>query len=253
MSVTRNRPLVPETARAQPLWVRRCAWGMLLCLLGFAGLFAVAMAVYPGGNWLDPETPGHRFFANFLCDLTQPVSLSGVKNSLGAGLAQAGMLFFAAALAGFFGVVPQHFAHGSRAARRVRGLGVCAVLFLVAVPLMPSERFGRAHALLALAAGAVGIAAALCVVGALFVAQRRTLAILGALSLATAAFSALLFAYYFCSGGRLPLLVPASQKVAALLVSGWIAAAAAVVLLQPKESRHDVGTPSSSNPPSTVP
>ncbi len=214
---------------------------------------AVAMAVYPGGNWLDPQARGHRFFANFLCDLTQPVSLSGVKNSLGAGLAQTGMLFFAGALAGFFGIVSQRFALESRAAPWVRGLGLCTVLCLALVSLLPSERFGRVHAVLALVAGAIGIAAALCVVSALLGARRHALAGLGALSLAAAALAAVLFAYYLCDGGPMPLLVPASQKVAALLVSAWLVAVAVGVLLGAKESRHDEGAPSMSKPPAVLP
>ncbi len=225
---------------------------MLLCLSSFAGFLAAAMAVYPGGNWLDRTARGHHFFANFLCDLTQPVSLSGVKNSLGAGLAQTGMLFFAAALAGFFGVVPQHFAVGSRAARWVRALGVCAVVCFVAVPLTPSERFGKVHAALALTAGGLGIAAALCAVWSLFAAQRRMLAMLGVLCLAAGVLEAVLFVYHLSDATPPPLIVPAVQKLAALLLCAWIVAVAVRVLLEPQESRHDAATSAPSKPPSVV-
>ena len=226
---------------------------MLLCLSAFAGLMAVAMALYPGGTWLDPKAPGHSFFANFLCDLTQPVSLSGVKNSLGAALAQTGMLFFAGALAGFFGLVPQRFGLESRAAPWVRKLGLGTVLCLIVVPLLPSERFGRFHAALALVAGTIGIAGALCAVVALFGARRRALAAVGASALASATVAAALFAYYLYDGGPMPLLVPAVQKVAALLVSAWLVAVAVGVLLEAKETRHDGDTPSISKPPAGLP
>ncbi|MEO8901309.1 MAG: hypothetical protein ABI488_06370 [Polyangiaceae bacterium] len=242
-----------QNGRIGRRWERRCALGMLLGLSGFAGFLAAAMALYPGGNWLDRAAPGHRFFANFLCDLTQPIALSGVKNSLAAGLAQTGLLFFAFALAGFFAVLPQHFSVGSRAARWVRGLGECAALCFGAVPLTPSERFGKVHAVLALGSGALGIAAALCAVWALFASKRRALATLGVLSLVAGVAEAGLFVYYLSDTTPPPLEVPAMQKVAALLLSAWIAAVAARVLLDPTHSRHDVGPLSTSPPPPPSP
>ena len=191
------------------------------------------MVLYPGGNWQDRSATGHRFFANFFCDLTQPISLSGVRNPLGAQCAQLGMLCFAAALAGFFWLVPSRFAPGSRAARWVRGLGQCAVVCFIAVPLTPSERFGNWHALLALVSGGFGIGAAAWAVQALFAAERRALAALGAAALALGAFDAALFVYYLGDAAPPPLIVPAAQKVAALLLSAWMAALSAGVLSEP--------------------
>ena len=49
-------------------WARSCAVAMLFSLVGFLGLMSAAMALYPGGNWLDRSASGHRFFANFFCD-----------------------------------------------------------------------------------------------------------------------------------------------------------------------------------------
>ena len=46
-------------------------------MVAFFSLFAATALVYPGGNWLDSGAHGHRFFANYVCDLTQPVSLQG--------------------------------------------------------------------------------------------------------------------------------------------------------------------------------
>ncbi len=204
---------------------------MLLCLVLFSALLAMAMAVYPGGNWLDRSAVGHRFFANFFCDLTQPVSLSGVRNSFGAGCAQLGILCFAAALAGFFWVLPLYFAPGSVAKGWVCALGECAVVSLVAVPLTPSERFGNVHAALALVSGGFGIASAVWAVSALIRAHRRALAALGAAALIVGAIDAVLFAYHLGDTLPPPLIVPAAQKIAALLVGAWIAAAAAGVLV----------------------
>ncbi|HEY0469944.1 MAG TPA: hypothetical protein VGC79_37415 [Polyangiaceae bacterium] len=208
-------------------------------MLGFFGLFAAAMWVYPGGNWSDRAAHGHRFFANYVCDLTQPVSLSGVNNRLGSRLAQLAMLCFAGALAGFFWLLPGYFQPNSRAAAWVRGLGESAVVSYVAVPFMPSELFGETHAWLALLAGALGLSAALCAVWALLRSSRepraRALGVVGALALAVASLHAVLFARYLYAGEAPPLIVPAVQKVAALLLSGWILGVAWLTLSRPRE------------------
>lgn len=205
-------------------WERRCALTLLGAWLAFLGLFCAAGAIYPGGNWLDRSAHGHVFFANYFCDLTQPVSLSGVDNSLGSRLAQLALLCFAVALAAFFWLIPRYFVGGARATVWVRRLGQCAVLSYAAVPLTPSARFGEVHAWLALLAGALGIAAALCAVWALWRSGRtaRGLAGIGASALAAGTLHAVLFVHYMHGSEPAPLIVPAAQKVAALLLSAWM-------------------------------
>jgi hypothetical protein len=202
------------------------------------GLFAAAAWVYPGGNWLDRAARGHRFFANYFCDLTQPISLSGVNNPIGSRLAQLAMLCFAAALAGFFGLVPRYFAGNSRARAWVRGLGECAVLSYLAVPFTPSELFGAFHAWLSLFAGALGLSAALCAVWALCRSPgaARALGVLGALALGAGVLHAALFVRYLHAREPAPLLVPAAQKVAALLLSAWMLGVAGLTLSRRRES-----------------
>ncbi|MEI9942115.1 MAG: hypothetical protein WDO69_33285 [Pseudomonadota bacterium] len=213
----------------------------------FLGLFVAAAAIYPGGNWLDRAAPGHRFFANYFCDLTQPVSLSGVSNPFGSRLAQLAMLFYAAALAGFFWLVPRYFAANTRAVTWVRGLGESAVVSYLAVPFTPSERFGAVHACLALLSGAFGISAAACAVWALLRSYRaaRALGALGALALAAGILHATLFVHYLRAGEQAPLIVPAAQKVAALLLSGWMLGVAGLTLSRRRETdRSRVDLPS---------
>jgi hypothetical protein len=142
------------------------------------------------------------------------------------------MLLFAGALAGLFWVAPCFFLPGARAERWVRRFGMLAVATFVAVPLTPSEHYGNLHAVLALTSGALGIAAAGAAVWALFAASRRAraLGVLGALALTVGAFDAVIFIRHLGEAAPPPLLVPAAQKVAALLVSAWIAAVALLVL-----------------------
>jgi len=196
------------------------------------------MALYPGGTFLDRSTVGQSFLGNFFCDLTQPVSLSGVANPVGSRLAQCGMLFFGGALWGVFWVVPQLFARQSSIRPWLARLGTACVLTFLAVPLTPSERFGAWHARLALLAGALGITAAVLAVWALFTFERRArgLAMLGSLALAAAAFAGAIFVAHLGEAAP-PLLVPAAQKVAALLLCLWIAAVALRALLDEDPGR----------------
>jgi hypothetical protein len=212
---------------------RRGACATLLCLLCFAAFWAGAMALYPGGTWLDRTQLGQSFFGNFFCDLTQPVSLSGVANPVGSRLAQCAMFFFGGALLGFFWLVPRHFPlPDDRAPQAVFRAGLCAVCIFAAVPLTPSELFGWLHRALSLAAGLVGFLAGLGALMHLVLVDRRrdTLVIVGVLTLLTTLFAAAAFVVYWDAPAP-PLLVPSSQKVAALLLSAWIAGVASRVLL----------------------
>ena len=222
-----------EDAIRERARVRRAALATVLCLLGFAGFWAGAMALYPGGTWLDRAQTGQSFFGNFFCDLTQPVSLSGVANPVGSRLAQCGMLLFAGALGGLFWVVPHHFVAATRLQPWVRGMGALSVLTFIAVPLTPSEHFGNLHAGLALASGALGLVAAVLSVWVLFKSGKRArmLAVLGSLALALGAFDGAIFVEHLGDSAPPPLLVPAAQKIAALMLSAWIAAVASLALL----------------------
>lgn len=216
----------------------RCARLVALAWLAFFGLFVAAARQYPGGTWLDPSAPGHHFFANYFCDLTQPVSLSGVKNPLGSRLAQLSMVCFAVALAGFFWLVPRYFGARPRLGTWVRALGECAVASYLVVPFTPSKLFGDVHAGLSLLAGALGIVAASCAVHGLLGSARlaRILGVIGALALVAGGVHAALFVHYLHAAEPAPLIVPAAQKVAASLLSAWMLGVAALTLIRRRES-----------------
>jgi hypothetical protein len=218
---------------------QRVALATLVCLVGFVGFWAGAMALYPGGTWLDRSHQGQSFFANFFCDLAHPVSLSGVANPVGSRLAQTGMLLFAAALGGFFWVVPEHFARGSGCRIWVRRAGGLSVLVFAFVPLTPSEHFGRLHALLALGSGGLGLFSAFLAVWALFASggRSRALALLGCLALAVGGFDTVLFIEHLGDSAPPPLLVPAAQKIAALILCVWLASVASLTLLDDDSRR----------------
>jgi len=219
-----------------------CVLVLLACLAGFVSLIVAAMWLYPGGNWLDRGVAGHRFFANFLCDLTQPISLSGVDNSASAGCAKVAMLLFAGALASFFWVLPRLVRFEARLAHSVRWLGEGAAILCIAVPLSPSERCGSFHAGLSLVAGGLGLSATVCALLGLALSggPARRLVPLGALATLAALADGVLFVYHWGDATPPPLIVPATQKVAAVLFCCWMAMVAwrALALSRASVSRH---------------
>ncbi|MEI9948905.1 MAG: hypothetical protein WDO74_07960 [Pseudomonadota bacterium] len=114
----------------------------------------------------------------------------------------------------------------------------CAVLGYLTVPFTPSELFGDVHAGLSLLSGALGLSAAICAVWALLRSRRvaRALGVVGALALAAGLLHAALFVHYLHGNEPAPLIVPAAQKVAALLLSGWMLGVAWLTLNRRRES-----------------
>ncbi len=191
------------------------------CVGLFVVLEAAAMALYPGGTWWEPGARGHRFWQNFLCDLSWRVALDGQDNRLGSLLSQAAMLVLVA------GFVPFWVLVGGAGARGVRVLGIASVLGTAAVTLMPSDRFGSMHGVAVMVAAGTGLAASvLAARGQL----RRGLVLEGCLGLAVLGAAAIDLALYvrtFSAGGPGPLALPALQKVALLLLLAWMGVVAA--------------------------
>jgi hypothetical protein len=200
---------------------RTLARFLALALTLFALLEAGAMALYPGGTWWEPGARGHRFWQNFLCDLSWRVALDGQDNRVGSLLSQAAMLVFVG------GFVPFWVLVGGKGARGVRVLGFASVVGTAAVTLMPSDRFGAMHGMAVMVAATTGLLGAiLAAVGQLRAGDR----VAGGLGLAVLATGGVDFALYvqtFGSGGPGPLALPAVQKVALLLLMAWMGVVAA--------------------------
>ncbi len=181
----------------------------------FAVLEGVAMALYPGGTWWEPAAHGHRFWQNFLCDLTWRVALNGQDNRVGAVFAQAAMLVLVGGLASFWWLV-------GRQVRLVRPLGLVSVAATVGVTLMPSERFGAVHGATVMVAAVSGLTAAvLAAVGQRRIGRKRAAA-LGFAVLGAGAVDLVLYTWTYASGGPGPIALPAIQKVALLLLITWM-------------------------------
>jgi hypothetical protein len=193
---------------------------LLSCVWLFAVLEAAAMALYPGGTWWEPTALGHRFWQNFLCDLSWRVALNGQDNRVGSLLSQAAMLVLVG------GFVPFWVLVGGAGARGVRILGLASVLGTAAVTLMPSDRFGSMHGVAVMLAATTGLAAAVLATVARLRARDRLRGGLGVAVLATSAVDFALYVRTFAGGGPGPLALPAIQKVALMLLLAWMVAVA---------------------------
>jgi hypothetical protein len=204
---------------------------ILAAVAAFVWLELAAMREYPGGTWWDRGTRGHRFWQNYFCDLEWRVALDGQPNALGARYAQAGMLLLIAGFVPFWWIVPRLFApaHGQQVLGRVvRALGLASVAGMVAVSLMPSERFGALHGAAVVVAGVPGLTAALLATFGLLRGEPRprVAGFLGAAMLVFAMFDFILYVRTMALGGPGPILLPAAQKVAVVLLLAWMSVVA---------------------------
>lgn len=189
------------------------------------------MRLYPGGTWWDRAARGHRFWQNFLCDLEWSVALDGEPNPVGSRFALAAMLVLIGGLAVFWTAVPRLFAGTRRAHRERRAvpiLGLTSSAAIVAVALMPSERFGALHGALVVVAGLPALAAAILAVIALAIGEPRPriAAWLGGVTLAVAAVDFALYVSHLVAGVEGTPLVPAAQKIALGFLLAWMNAVA---------------------------
>ncbi|TKD10195.1 hypothetical protein [Polyangium fumosum] len=219
--VADRSPAPPPAVRAAALFV---LGALVLSLL----LMAAAMALYPGGTWLDRASPGHDFLRNFFCDLTADRALNGQTNP-GASFAKAGMVLLSAGTLPFWFLVTRLFSERARLGLAVRGLGLASALAAIAVPLAPSQRYGLLHAGLIFVAGVPGLFAGGLATFGLVTTNHgsRTPARLAGLTAGLAALDGALYAAHVASGVEITsALLPALQKLAALALVAWMAGTA---------------------------
>jgi hypothetical protein len=213
--------------------VRRAAAVLVACVVAFVALEAAAMALYPGGTWWDTSTHGASFWHNFVCDLEWNPALDGQPNPVGSRLAKAAMLALVAGFVPFWWIAPSLFTGGG--ARRalgavVRALGLVSVAGMIAVALMPSDRFGSVHGIAVVIAGVPGLSAALLATAGMLRAESSSSRLCGAVGAAMLAFALTDFAMYMetmLRGGPGPVALPVAQKMAALLLLAWMTLVAA--------------------------
>jgi hypothetical protein len=218
--------------------VRIWAGVILATVSGFLALMGASMARYPGGTWFDRGTVGHACFGNFLCDLVAEQAINGQPNPAGSQLAWLAFLTLTAGILPVWWLLPELARDCPRLGRRVRGLGMVGTLVLAAVPQITSERCGHCHTVMV-------TAASLSNFGALAVALMMLKRSAWAPRWMTRWTSVLLLASLVAFGcyapfawrGELgPPLVPLLQKVATLVLLGWMLAVALAAWARAKRS-----------------
>lgn len=176
----------------------------------FAGLTAASAALYPGGSFCRPRARGVDLWLNFFCDLHHARAINGAPNALGSRLGQLGALALVLAVAALWRRFP--------ARGLVRALGMTSVLGTLAVPLTPSDVFGRVHTLAVVLAAGPGIAAVLLASRAL----PPRAAALGYALVAVAGVDLALYVHDVARGVGCDAALPAVQKLAAAMLVGWV-------------------------------
>jgi hypothetical protein len=208
------------------LWVaaRVAVWVAL-------GAFVIAMTAaclyYPGGSWTLPNAEGFSLLRNFWCDLLRARAINGGDNALGKQLAITAFAALGLGLWPFWWVAaaPLQRSRG----RLVWRVGALSAAALLAMALLPSDRFPLAHGVVALAGGALGMAAtASCIVTRLPGEARLSLRRgCGLVALTSALAHAGLYVHVAYLHGPESFVHPAVQKLATASLVLWMLASVA--------------------------
>ena len=93
-------------------------------------VFAIAAKGYPGGSTNLPVYNGYSFFHNFLCDVMNPVTQTGVQNEV-RPLAIVSHLVLSFTMISFFYLLPEIFSFTNRNTKLTRGFGMLTMFVFI--------------------------------------------------------------------------------------------------------------------------
>ena len=202
--------------------LRAPAISLYAALVAFVVLTGLAMARYPGGTWCHEDEQGLDFWLVFFCDLTHAHALNGSPNPA-QGIARAGLLALVAGFVPFWFLASRLVAAGA-ARTAIVALGLVSVAGLVAVPLVPTDRYGGLHALTVMLAGGPGLLAAVLVAaGHARRATPRALRVVAPAACGVALVTMALYLRAHFGGIQCSPALPVGQKIAAALLLAWMA------------------------------
>lgn len=204
-------------------------------LVLFAFAIGSAIGAYPGGSFFDRDHVGYDFWSNFWCDALRNPALNGAPNGRGARMATIAMWVLGCGLLPFWGVlaklaVPPERERRSGMRFAIEALGIVAMVGLLAVTLLPSNRYPFVHGLLVTSAGPLGLlATALAIVkGWSSPTLPRVVSVIGAVAFALVLVNLVEYAREFWLHAPLAPELPVLQKVASLAFLVWVVAVSAV-------------------------
>ena len=176
-----------------------------------------------GGTYCEPEAAEYRFWGNFLCDLTQPVTGRGADNTRAALLARAAFAAVAVASAPFWWLLGG-LARGS-AGHLVRLLGLVSAVATNLIAWAPSARFPALHTASVFSAAVPALVAA-GIGSAVLRGRARLVAALGAAALLFGTVNAIGYGHAIAVRAACVPWLPVVQKITALLAIAWMLAVA---------------------------
>jgi hypothetical protein len=223
--------------RARPSRIRTLAWSVTASVTLFAALMGIGIVAYPGGTMMDPRARGFDIARNFMCELVNPVAVNGEPNPVGSVAATLGMVVLILGVGVFWALVPALFPERRALGRSVRVLGGIGFASLLLIPVTTWLHLSVLHPIAIFGALVPSVLAALVATWGLAVGQgTRRLAVLGGVLLVTAVVDGILYGLYtYGSDGAQaglppPVMLPALQRVATVLLLLWLLAVARVVL-----------------------
>jgi hypothetical protein len=206
------------------------------------GVFLVAMTAaclfYPGGSWTMPSARGFSLLRNFWCDLLRARAINGGDNVVGKQLASVAFAALGLGLWPFWWVAGTLLEQ--RRGRLVWRLGATSAAALLAMALLPSDRFPLAHGVVALVGGSLGMAAtAACIAvrsaGEARFSLRRCS---GLVALGSALAHAGLYVHVAYLSGSESSVHPAVQKIATASLLVWMLASVATARADAPRAKH---------------
>jgi hypothetical protein len=215
--------------------VRIAIW---LALAVFLVAMTAACVSYPGGSWTVPSAEGFSLLRNFWCDLLRARAINGGDNGVGKQLAIVAFSALGLGLWPFWWVAAAPLERGR--GRLVWRLGATSAAALLAMAMLPSDRFPLAHGVVALAGGSLGMAATASAIvtrlpGEARLSLRRGS---GLLALASALAHAGLYVHVAYLDGPESSVHPAVQKIATASLLVWMLASVASARAAAARTKH---------------
>lgn len=186
----------------------------------FTVLWITAMSTYPGWTQLDPNTQGHDWCRNFLCDLLASETGDGRSNLVGSIVMTVSVVVMI-----FGGMLPLWWNVAAAGRRRTiaRTASVLAIMLTLGICIEQTMVLELPHGALALGAGGVGLVpTAIVMVEDWRRAGCTRLRRFAMVGLAVSAVTSFVSYSIVQLGGELTPVVPTAQKFAITFLLLWL-------------------------------